>query len=260
MTILIGVLCKNGVIIGSDSVATCESGPNNPTMELGPVRKIEIIENKIITATTGSIGLSQRYISILTRLTKQGIKKKDEMKFATDISHEVIADFQNTPPFSSHPYQGWGLGALLGFSIDDNFYLVEFDVTNFRPEFKNKRDLPIVSMGLGQRFADPFLAFLWKDFLKGEEISLEEGILVACWALEHTLKVNYGMIGGDKKISLLTKNSNKDIECRNLSQEEIMHYSNHIIDIMTYISNYKKEFISLEVSSSLPTPPLKKSP
>jgi len=257
MTVLIGVLCKNGIVIGSDSVATCSSGPSSPTMEVGPVRKIEIIEDKIITATTGSIGLSQRYINILTRLVKQGFKK-DEMKCVTSISHEVIADFQNTPPFSSNPFQGWGLGALLAFSIDDNFYLVEFDVTDFRPEFKNKRDLPIVSMGLGQRFADPFLAFLWKDFLKGNEISLSEGILITCWTLDHTLKVNYGMIGGDKNISLLTKNSKNEVVCRYLLEEEVMHYTNHISDIMTYITDYKKEFLSLEENSSIPFPPLKK--
>ena len=54
MTILVGLLCKDGIVIGSDSSATFGTMQNR-TIEQ-PTDKIEIIDGKVIIAGTGQVG------------------------------------------------------------------------------------------------------------------------------------------------------------------------------------------------------------
>jgi hypothetical protein len=52
MTVLVGVLCTDGVIVGSDSSATFGAAPNLSTIEQ-PIQKTFIVGNDVIFATTG---------------------------------------------------------------------------------------------------------------------------------------------------------------------------------------------------------------
>ena len=62
MTILIGILCQDGVVVGSDSSATFIAG-QQPTIQQ-KCKKIEILSGShIILAGTGDAGLGQRFSS-----------------------------------------------------------------------------------------------------------------------------------------------------------------------------------------------------
>ena len=61
MTILVGILCKDGVVVGTDSSATFAAGQFR-TIEQ-ETKKIDIISGQIIVAGTGQIGLGQRFYS-----------------------------------------------------------------------------------------------------------------------------------------------------------------------------------------------------
>jgi len=57
---------------------------------------------------------------------------------------------------------------LVAFPINTDFFLCEFQLSDFQPEFKDK-NLWYVSMGSSQPITDTFLAFIrdvfWKDDL-----------------------------------------------------------------------------------------------
>ena len=55
MTILVGVKCTDGVVIGSDSIATSSAGPQ-PVMQIRSNDKIHIFRDKVIVAATGAVG------------------------------------------------------------------------------------------------------------------------------------------------------------------------------------------------------------
>src|SRR6266849_5472246 len=59
MTAIVGVLCRDGVVIGTDSSMTFGTG-FGPTIEQ-PTEKLSIIENSIIVAGTGQVGMGQRF-------------------------------------------------------------------------------------------------------------------------------------------------------------------------------------------------------
>lgn len=234
MTILIGVLCKDGVVIGADSIATVSMG-SMKIMELGPVNKIEIIEGKCISATTGSVGLAQRFNNILNEKVVGAPPVSQAIKHVTEISNLAIKNFAQTPPFNRNPDIGWGFGALYAFVSDNEYHLVEFDQINFHPEFK--KDLPIVSMGCGQYIADPFLGFIWKIFLKEREITLYEGVMIAYWALKHTIAFNPGGIGGNQNIAILTKDEKKISHAQLLNHDDLQEHLNLVDEIEKRISN-----------------------
>ena len=55
MTALVGIYCKDGIVIGADSAATSTTGGGQRTIEQ-PVMKIDIIDDRIII--TGSFNFS----------------------------------------------------------------------------------------------------------------------------------------------------------------------------------------------------------
>src|ERR1035437_432847 len=63
MTVIVGILCSDGVVIGTDSAMAAGRVLTGYTIERqdGDVLKIEVIEKDIITAGTGAMGLAQRF-------------------------------------------------------------------------------------------------------------------------------------------------------------------------------------------------------
>ena len=175
MTVIIGILCSDGVVIGSDSaMAAGRAGAYTMEWQDAGVLKTETFQPDVVTAVTGAIGLGQRCndqidsiirtlrqpFSLQQALATQGIgvplphlligKVADgavpfnalpPVQIGTIISQMILADFQRTAsPLQTNTALGWGLGALLAFSHADKPYLVEFDTARFHPEFKGMPD------------------------------------------------------------------------------------------------------------------------
>ena len=99
MTLIVGILCSDGVVIGSDGLAVYGQEENRTIVQEYP-EKIEIIDNQIITAWTGEIGLQQRFNdtteSLWRRSGKDGIKKKTSLDIGRMVSKDAIGDFRQT--------------------------------------------------------------------------------------------------------------------------------------------------------------------
>jgi 20S proteasome alpha/beta subunit len=68
MTAIVGIRCKDGVVIGADSSATFTDGGQVRTIEQPTEKKIEIIGDKVIVAGTGSVGHGQRFCAVVRKL------------------------------------------------------------------------------------------------------------------------------------------------------------------------------------------------
>jgi 20S proteasome alpha/beta subunit len=218
MTVLVGILCDDGVVIGSDSTMTFGAGPHIRTIEQSNAVKVHIIGNKLITATTGSVGLSQRYVEILKAMSNGGkLNQAKVMEQATFIAEEVAKDFRRTTSaLQMQANHGWGLGALLGMAVNGNPELFEYDHIGFQPERKGDKDAEgkcrttrIVSMGSGQTLADPFLGFISGVFWKDDAPRLVDAKLAVVWTLQHTITLNTGGIGGEVQLAVLEKINNQ---------------------------------------------------
>ena len=130
MTILIGVLCQDGVVIGADSSATFGAGPQFKTIEQ-KCKKIEIIEEKVIVAGTGQVGLGQRFNYVVQEFWKAKGFTNHYLEVGRQLSAECIKNFA-----SSQATKGQ-FGSLLAYTAGGKFFLCEFALSDFQPEFKD---------------------------------------------------------------------------------------------------------------------------
>jgi hypothetical protein len=177
MTVIVGILCSDGVVIGTDSAMVAgRAGRYTIERQDGDVLKIEIIENNIITAVTGAMGLAQRFNDQLTSTIielRQPFQPSQQfmpgfgaigtplqriltgklpanaipydvispVEMGRIIAQITIADFQRTQSSQQlNSGNGWGLGALFGFVNADTPHLIDFDPIQFHPELKGLPD------------------------------------------------------------------------------------------------------------------------
>ena len=172
MTVVVGILCNdNNVVIGSDSAMTFGMQEDQFTIQQYQSKKLFVIEESIIVAGAGQVGHKQRFVELATRLWKENaFQNKSVIDTGKILSREAIEDFTYT-----HTKQG-SYGALLAIPVDNKAELIEFDLTDFQPEVKDRTNW-YVSMGSGQSIADPLLGFIRKMFWDEGPPNLQGGKL-----------------------------------------------------------------------------------
>ena len=159
MTLIVGILCTDGVVVGTDSAMTFVHG-NSPTIEQPLQRKIDIIRGEVILAGTGEIGLNQRFANVVKNLWKNGaFRNQPTITIGKALTASGLQDFAETglrPGIFTY-------GALVALPRVRKGELIEFGVGDLQPEIKS-RDNWYVSMGSGQSVVDPLLGFMRKVF------------------------------------------------------------------------------------------------
>ena len=236
MTILIGVLCQDGVAIGSDTSGTSTHG-QMPTVEQ-PTHKIEIVSNRIIVACTGSLGLAQRFTAIVEKASEENLFTKDSqpLEVGKELCRRGLQDFSYTGAVPQG--QPLGFGALVSFPTGKALNLCEFETIAFQPELKRGRGLWYVAMGSGQAICDPFLGLqrrvFWKD---GKPPTLSGGVFATVWTLQHVVDLNPGGIKGPIEVAVL-ENSENGVVARLLGERELDEHRNNIVGLEEHISEY----------------------
>ena len=236
MTAIVGVLCKDGIVIGSDSASTFSAG-NMRTIEQ-PSKKCEIINDELITCGTGAVGLNQRFQEILRANWAEKRKSgKPPITMCTELSTLALQNFKSTGlDFNTISY-----GNVTGFLHAGEFYLCEFETRTLQPEMKTKDSLWWVSMGSGQPITDPFLGFVRKIFWDDKQPDLKDGIYGTIWALQHVISLNPGGVGGPVQISILTKENNK-LVAKILTNDELAEHQE-------YVNNFENEIKKCKLGS-----------
>jgi len=248
MTIVIGLLCQDGVVVGTDSSATFSAG-RMPTIEQ-PCEKIKIIDDHLIVTGTGPVGLGQRFTEIVKDYWMGGkFKGKTPIQSTKELCALGINDFGSTgAPKGTY-------GALIAFAANGQFNLCEFGLNDFQPELKTK-DLCYVAMGSGQSIADPFIGFIRRVFWKNSVPRINGGIFAVLWALNHTIALNPGGINGPARIAVL-ENTKDGFRARLLNEAELSEHNCNAIAVETHLEQYKQILEGNVGSQDIPKAPLK---
>ena len=247
MTVIIGILCEDGVVIGSDTVSTLAAAPGHTTIEQQNAIKIEVIGGKAIIATTGAVGLAQRFKRVMKTVVSNNILDgADIYDIGIKISGTTIENFRLTASAQQqHPNYGWGLGALVAFKGPGGEpKLFEFDPFQFHPELKadtdpnrGDRTIRFATMGSGQTIADPLLGFIYKIFWPNGEIpKLADAKLAVAWTLQTTIDLNTGGVGGEPKLAVLEKDNNKWV-AQHIQAGEVMQKVKELEDHIAAFKN-----------------------
>lgn len=234
MTLIVGIKCDSGVVIGADSASTNTTSTGQQTA-MQPTKKLDIIDDKIIVGVSGSVGLAQFFKAEVDKLWKTNAFSGNEVedarikittafrthliregKFAQD-SCGVLGKLQQQEIISS---------SLIAMPIKKNPVLLEFTATGSSEE--KKEAMPTVAIGCAQQIADPFLYFLRRVFWPDRLPTLVEGKIAAYWALDYSIKASPGNVGFPVKIAILEK-ANTDSKAYELREEELA-YLDSIVD------------------------------
>jgi 20S proteasome alpha/beta subunit len=254
MTILVGVRCRDGIIIGADSRATFGAGGIH-TIEQD-MQKIDIIGNDVIVACTGSVGLAQRFVHEVhqARSSSTFLRQHKQMT-ASSFCKLGVNNFSSTMLSAHHPdwKPHFGIGALTAFpGHDGELCLCEFETGSFQPEFKNDR-LWYCAMGSGQLIADTVLGFFrevfWKD---GPPTSISDGVFAVVWTLQQVISLNPGGVGGDPNIAVLRKDNSGNAQATMLSIDEIEEHRNSVEAAIDALRNYKSNLQNTLLAPTVP--------
>ena len=228
MTAIVGILCKDGVVIGSDSASTFAAA-NQLTIEQ-TTKKCSIIKDTIICGA-GAVGLNQRFQEIVNKKWEDISNNHTSPILAcVDLANETLKNFDRTAINSPNI----NFACLLGFVLDGQAHLCEFEILTFQPEIKSIEGAWYVSLGSGQGLTDPFLGFVNKVFWNNEQPNLKEGIYGAIWALEHVINLNTGGVNGPIQIVTLSIDDNGLPQTKLFNEQELAEHKE-------YVSNFEKE-------------------
>lgn len=219
MTLIVGIKCQDGLVVGADGAATYGM-PFGPSTIRQATKKIEVIGSQIILAVSGPIGVAQSFRDEIGALAgSSGISPwrtvpdakrqlKDKLWGPAGEAWkraEVVAKTTGAMP----AVQSANTHSVVAFPLQggNTAHLVQFD-PQCNPE-EVTANLPFVSAGSGQAMADPFLAFLrrvlWPDALP----TVQDGVFAALWTLDYAIKATPGGVTEPIQIVTLVQEPNK---------------------------------------------------
>lgn len=231
MTAIVGVWCKDGVVLGTDSSATFSAG-RQPTIEQ-LTDKLVVVGDACVFAGTGSVGLGQRFAAIAQGMWDDKKFQGGHLTVAKALTKATIEDFSATYAPKEQ------FGALMAFRCDQKHYLCEFQVADLQPEFKDEK-LWYASMGSGQAITDPFLGFI-REVFWGEGVpNVREAAFAVTWALDHAVNVNPGGINHPVRL-VLEKASDGKLHARKLEEAELGEHRQNIEAAKERLRSFRKE-------------------
>ncbi len=268
MTLILGIKCSDGIVLGADGAAT------NITMGTQTIRqqvkkKLFVIADQIVIGTSGPVGLGQRFKGVVDSLYRNGSLFKDPATSAYRRPHELMTflriEFWKhieleiqiamattqvlAPNLTMNDALAWSLVAL-PVPNERTPCLFQFDQQASPEEATD--DLPFAAIGSGQLIADPFLAFMRRIYWPDRLPTLAEGTLAAYWTLHHAIETHPGGVADPKQVVLIREEKKGVWKARELSKEEGEEHLEHVKKLEKCITDFDKE----DQHGSPPTPPI----
>ena len=253
MTLIVGIRCTDGVVIGTDSAMTFGPSPQQETIQQTYGEKIDIVEDRIIIAGTGAIGLGQRFVDSIHRLWGEGafksrsdgsLRDKQTTKQRTidagvKISNTAISGFLQT-----HANKG-RYGALVAIPVDGSAELVEFGVADMQPEVKTEANW-YASMGMGQPVADPLLGFVRSELWENAPPDRQGGVFAATLVLKLACQMAPSGVAEPLQMATLEPDPNEKgrLKARLFSPEKLLEHEQAVEVAMAGFRESVKDALS----------------
>ena len=250
MTVVVGIRCTDGVVIGTDSAITFGPSAQQLTIEQPYYSKIDILDNHIIVAGTGEIGLGQRFAYEVDKLWRgKSFSGKSVVEIGALIAQNTLNNF-----ISTHVQPGQ-YGALAAVPCGKSAELIEFGVATFQPEFKTV-DNWYASMGSGQMVADPLRGFVRKVFWGDSPPKRQDGIFAATMVLKMACDMAPSGVAPPIKMAVLAPNGKGQLAASRLSEDELQEHAGSVENALEYFRKYPDHIKETSGGPVPPTPPV----
>ena len=263
MTLIIGIKCSDGVVIGSDGAASYVTPFGQTHTITQPMAKLGIIGDHFILGVSGPISLSQSYYHEIHNLVKarnnqvpwKQVLEARKAISATFWGHAKIA-WERAQVVAQTTGAQAAIGEALHSSVaafplsDNESHLLQLSHQCQCEEATTH--LPFVAIGSGQPTADPFLAFIRRVFWSQSSPTLGDGIFATLWALDYSIKAQPGGISEPIQVVSLSKDANGKWKARQLSDDEIGTHREMIQSVEGGLPDFAKRFFTQTPSDPIP--------
>lgn len=260
MTLIVGIKCSNGVVLGADGAATLGNTVGLRTV-IQPVAKLTIVRDSAIVAVSGPVGIGQLFAdrldssyNNLRNLSGEEVGRSLRSAFLQDAEVGLrIAALAATVVGSGPAQQDILCDTLVAVASKGTPRLIQFDY-QCAPELATD-DLPFVAIGSGRTIADPFLAFLRRVFWQESLPSLADGNFAATWTLQHAIDTAPGGIARPISVANLRVDKGQPVATL-LSPSELMEHYEAIDEAEARLRQFRSEQIPGQSESAPPAGPL----
>ncbi len=259
MTLIVGILCTDGVVLASDSAATFGSD-GRQTIGQQAVEKVRILRNQVLYASTGAVGMAQVIANAVGAMWDENpFSRMSTTEDAMDAIGRKIAE--RVGPYLQTAQMTRAIGCDVSATLCKSVVALVFKkrpcLFNFdyggAPE-QASVDLPFVALGSGQAIADPFLAFLKRTVWRGKQPTIAEGKLAAVWTVIHACQTNPGGVAGPVQLATLHIDDGKPVVTR-LTPDDVSEHGQQIQAAEDAMVRELKPATETEELNSPPPPP-----
>ncbi len=259
MTLIIGIKCKDGIVMGSDGAATLGSLNNHTALQ--PTKKLSILSNQIMVGVSGPVGLGQRIKGQVNSSWDSnglsGMKSYEAMvKISEEIRKHILPEI-NVASQAQKAIGGLALQSaltqtLIALPIQREAVLFQFDHQG-SPE-ETTEDLPFSSIGSGQGIADPFLGLIRRVFWDGGCPNVTDAVFATVWTLQHAILINPGGVSNPIYITTLKKINKDDWEAKEIPDSDLQEHKDSIAAVEKTLHDFKKSVQSEDKAKEIPKP------
>jgi hypothetical protein len=197
------------------------------------MEKLCIVGDRVIVAGTGSVGLGQRFCSLVEKAWADRAFGKPPIDALKSLSRSAIEDMGQT---YLKPGQ---YGAVVAFPHKRKGYLCEFATADMQPELKTEA-LWYCSMGSSQAITDPFLGFIREIFWDDGLPNVQDAVFAVAWTLRQAVCLNPGGVNEPIRIAVLEPDQNGDLVARILADDELAQHRQNIEEAKQHLRDFRR--------------------
>jgi 20S proteasome alpha/beta subunit len=244
MTVAVGFLCTDGVVIGVDSMLTPSISGLNVGHHKG--KKIDILPGNQVYAFAGDQGQAHRFRFLAEGNHAFPAQAAHPIDYPVALSANLIQQFVSTGI-----NQSINVNTLLAFQHNNIRQCCAFEGA-MQPRLLDA-DHYYVALGSGKLSADPFLRFLVDIFCHGPP-SVSDAIFLTTWTIQHVIDTNPGGVAGPIRIAALEKVANQ-WTARELPDDEIGEHKEAVESAASALRNWRDSIRSGAAAEGAPEPP-----
>jgi hypothetical protein len=259
MTLIVGIKCSDGVVMGADGAATFGALGTRTIRQ--PMRKLTVISDCAVIGVSGPGSLAQQFASIISVLLPElqqsmadhlvALRLQQSLWVAAGEAFSIARVAQQT--IGQVALESALSGSVLALPVAGVLRLYQFS-QQCAPE-EATVDLPFVAVGSGQSIADPFLAFLRKVFWPKRLPTVADARLATFWTLSHCIETNPGGVADPKQMITITQND-QGCDIRESTGPELLEYEQHIAQAVDYLGKFQELMRPETIESPSTEPPM----
>jgi hypothetical protein len=262
MTLLVGILCPDGVVIATDRQVTHGTMGITTVGQAGTKAAI-IRKGQSIYASAGAVGLGQQMCAAIDTI---------DSKFH---NHACIAELPNVlkatrsviaPAFEIAAKAVQVLGppatqqdavctGLLAGKFADGIKLIELNAQAGGEILLTLESVPFVCQGSGKGNADPFLRFLWDVYWSKNAPTLKEAVLAGYWTVKVVTQLRTSGVGCGVEVFTLRHNGNS-ATAEKIADSALAEHDEFIAAVEEAMRGVRDQMMGRAAGSQTPSPPV----